>query len=236
MRLCRFFCPSLEGTEAVLDAEQSRHLSKVLRLNVGDTAELFDGKGCLASAIIKQLGRDQAVLRLTQKQQTPPAPKGRVILAVSIAKGERFDWLIEKCTELGCDHIAAVRYHHTVKMGSDSTMERAAKIAVAALKQSGRVFMPVLSGPADFEPTLADLCRRYPQAALAYGDIEGRPLAAFSMPRPDVIVCIGPEGGFTPHERTALAARSAVAVRFSDAVLRIETAAVAVCAALRQTV
>lgn len=233
MRLCRFFCPSLEGRTAVLDAEQSRHLAKVLRLSVDDSVELIDGKGCLASAKIMQLGRDQAVLTLLQKNHSPAKTAGRLILAVSIAKGERFDWLIEKCTELGCDHIAAVRYHNTVKMSSESAMERAKKIAIAAAKQSGRVFLPALTGPIAFEQSIAELCRLYPNAVLAYGDPEGRPIASgLPAPRPDVIVCIGPEGGFSMEERDFLAQRNAASLCINDGILRIETAAVAFCALL----
>jgi len=217
----------------MLDAEQSRHLAKVLRLSVGDSVELIDGKGCLASATIKEIGRQQAILTLLAKQYTPAKTAGRLILAVSIAKGERFDWLVEKCTELGCDHIAAVRYHNTVKMGSESAIGRAKKIAIAAAKQSGRVFLPALTGPISFEQSIAELCRLYPDAILAYGDPQGRPITSV-LPalRPDVIVCIGPEGGFSMEERDFLARRNAVALSINDGILRIETAAVAFCAVL----
>lgn len=233
MRLCRFFCSSLEGRTALLDAEQSRHLAKVLRLSVGDSVELIDGKGCIASAAINEIGRNQVRLTLLEKHCTPAKTAGRLILAVSIAKGERFDWLIEKCTELGCDHIAAVRYHNTVKMGKESTIERAKKIAIAAAKQSSRVFLPTLTGPTTFEQSITELSGLYPESIVAYGDPAGQPLEKrLPLPRPDVIVCIGPEGGFSSEERDLLAQRNAAALCINDGILRIETAAVAFCAVL----
>jgi 16S rRNA (uracil1498-N3)-methyltransferase len=232
MRTLRFYCETLDGDRAILDSIQSHHLSHVLRLEAGQGVEVFDGKGLLADAQVEQVGRKQVVLRLVKKTLVAAKTSGRVILAVSIAKGERFDWMIEKCTELGVDHIAAVQCERTVKMGKSSAVERYKKIALAAAKQCGRVYLPALSGPDTLKRTLDTLCASYPEAAVLYGDVDGELLDSVSdiAAGRDIIVCIGPEGGFSDSERELLAVSNVRPVSANPNILRIETAAIAFAA------
>lgn len=234
MRTLRFYCETFRDNHAILDASQSRHLSRVLRLTIGDPVQIFDGKGLLAQASVERIDPEQVTLRLLSTATIPPKTSGRIILAVSMAKGERFEWMIEKCTELGADHIAAVQYERTVKMGKNSALERCRKIALAAAKQSGRLHLPVLSGPTSLDKTLSELRTHYPDAQLVYGDADGKPLEPFdsTRTRPDIIVCIGPEGGFSDAERLFFDAASARPVCLNPNILRIETAAIAFSAVL----
>ena len=229
MRTLRFYCERLDGDRALLDSTQSHHLSHVLRLEVGQIVQVFDGNGLLADAKIEQIGRNQVLLHVVEITHLPPKTSGRVILAVSIAKGERFDWMIEKCTELGVDHIAAVQCDRTVKMGKSSALERYKKIVLAAAKQCGRAFLPTLSGPAALNRTLDSLRAVYPEAVLLYGDADGVSLDSVSgsAAGKDTIVCIGPEGGFSASELAFLASSNACAVSANPNILRIETAAIA---------
>lgn len=234
MRTLRFYCENLDSDRPVLDPVESRHLSKVLRLGPGADIEVFDGKGLLADAKVDQISRDQVFIHLIKKTQIAPTTSGRVVLAVSMAKGERFDWMIEKCTELGADHIAAVQYDRTVKMGKGSALDRYKKIALAAAKQCGRLYLPALSGPDTLAHTLESLRRSYPLASLWYGDAEGSDIdtAAQTNIGSDRIVCIGPEGGFSEEEHQFFASCGALAVRVNPNILRIETAAIAFSAVL----
>lgn len=234
MRSYRFYGVIPAEQRAWLDAVESRHLSKVLRLNVGDEVQIFDGQGQLAEAQVEQITRDGVQVRILQRSHIPPKTSGRVVLAVSMAKGERFEWLVEKCTELGADHIAAVQYHRTVKMGKQSALERWQKIALAAAKQSERVYLPTLSGPESFESAVHCFRQAYPNATLLYGDPEGQWLepGVHSPERRDWIVCIGPEGGFSKEELALLRVLNAQPVRVNPHILRIETAAVAFTAVL----
>lgn len=236
MRPVRFYCESIEP-RSILDPVESGHLSRVLRLTAGAAVELFDGKGTLAAGIVEQIGRNQVTVRVTQTTHTPPRGTGRIILAVSYAKGQRFDWLAEKCTELGADHIAAVQFERTVKLGSDKSLERLSKITLSAAKQCGRAFLPKLSGPAKLKPTVESLCGEYPGATLIYGSPEGKPLADGAKgPEPaDTIIFIGPEGGFTEGELDYFETLHASPVCIHPNVLRVETAAVAFCAILRSS-
>ena len=151
----RFFCESIQ-TESVLDPVESHHLCRVLRAQKGTAIELFDGKGTLAEGIVERTDKKNALIRTLTITQTPPPTSDRVILAVSFAKGQRFDWLVEKCTELGADHIAAVHFKRSVKLGKDTAMKRYRKIAVTAAKQSGRLFLPAIVAPAFYRISAAD--------------------------------------------------------------------------------
>ena len=162
---------------------------------------------------------------------------GRMILAVSFAKGQRFDWLVEKCTELGVDHIAAVQFERTVKLGKNTALERYRKITIAAAKQSKRLFLPKITGPEKFPATLDALVDRYPQSVLLYGDPKGVPLAEVAALNEgqDCIVVIGPEGGLCENELAFLSAKNSSGVMINRNILRIETAAVSFCAAVAVT-
>jgi 16S rRNA (uracil1498-N3)-methyltransferase len=233
MRPVRFYCETIEP-RSILDPVESGHLSRVLRLAAGAAVELFDGKGTLAEGIVEQIQRNQVTVRVTQQTHTPPRLTGRVILAVSYAKGQRFDWLAEKCTELGADHIAAVQFERTVKLGSDKSLERLSKITLSAAKQCGRTFLPKLTGPAKLKPTVESLCGDYPQRTLIYGSPDGKPLSdpANGSEGTDTIIFIGPEGGFTEAELDYFQTLNACPVCINPHVLRVETAAVAFCAIL----
>lgn len=235
MRLVRFYCESIE-LRTVLDPVESSHLSRVLRLSAGDPVDLFDGKGTLAQGTVDQVGKNQVTVQVTQRTYTPPRDRGAVILAVSYAKGQRFDWLVEKCTELGADHIAAVQFDRTVKLGNDKALQRLSKITIAAAKQCGRLWLPKLTGPAKLQPTIDTLFCEYPNCTRVYGSPTGKPLSdVIDSPQDtNTVIFIGPEGGFTDAELDAFGAMNAVPAGINSNILRVETAAVAFCAILRR--
>lgn len=227
----RFFCESIE-TESVLDPVESNHLCRVLRAQKGTPVELFDGKGTLAEGVVDRIDKKHTLVRSETITRTAPPASDRVVLAVSFAKGQRFDWLVEKCTELGVDHIAAVQFDRTVKLGKDTAMERYRKISVTAAKQSGRLFLPEITGPAKLQATLDTLTSQYPQSRLLYGEPDGAALPEHPDTRQtsDCIILVGPEGGLTEGEKHLLSKAGATGVSINRNILRIETAAMAFCA------
>ncbi len=235
MRTIRFYCESIEPL-SVLDPVESNHASRVLRLIVGAPVELFDGKGTLGEGVIEQVSRGQVTVKTsritTQKRDDRP----KIILAVSFAKGQRFDWLVEKCTELGADHIAAVQFERTVKLGKAETLQRLSKITISAAKQSGRLFLPKLTGPKKVNETLSFLQDEYPESTRLYGSPNGHAFAELSrMERPkNSIVFIGPEGGFSDQEIELFDSVGALPVCIHQNILRVETAAVAFCCLLSE--
>jgi len=227
----RFYCESID-TESFLDPVESGHLCRVLRAKKGTPLELFDGRGTLAEGIVERVDKKRTTVRIQKMVCTPGATTGRIILAVSFAKGQRFDWLVEKCTELGVDYIAAVQFERTVKLGKSTALERYRKISIAAAKQSKRLFLPKITGPEKFPTTLNSLIGQHPQCILLYGDPKGTSpsdLPALKNGQ-DCVIVIGPEGGLTENERALLTANGASGVMINRNVLRIETAAAAFCA------
>ncbi|RKY07548.1 MAG: hypothetical protein DRP56_05525 [Planctomycetota bacterium] len=229
----RFYCESID-TESFLDPVESSHLCRVLRAKKGTPVELFDGRGSFAEGIVERVDKKQTTVRAQKIVCTPAATSGRIILAVSFAKGQRFDWLVEKCTELGVDHIAAAQFERTVKLGRNTALERYRKISIAAAKQSKRLFLPEITGPEKLPATLNSLISQYPQGLFLYGDPKGTPPSGLSAAKDgqDCIITIGPEGGLSENELALLAASNASGVMISRNILRIETAAVAFCATM----
>lgn len=233
MKQSRFFCPELSSDEVVLDASESHHLAHVLRLQVGQRVELFDGAGKTARAEIVAIGKRGVHVKI-EEIAFSCRPASQIVLAVSLAKSQRFDFLVEKCTELGVDHIIAVVFGRTVKLGKEMSIERYRKITISAAKQSGCPFLPKLSGPWSLQKTMEYLRIDYPHAFWLYGDIcsqfscEKSPeqLTAMTAGK-DVLCLIGPEGGFTQEEKDLFKSVGICPIRLNPNTLRIETAAVA---------
>lgn len=232
MRKVRCYCELIQA-QSILDETESGHLCRVMRAKKETPVELIDGRGTLAVGRLVQADKKQAVIAVDHTEHMPPSDK-RLILAVSFAKGQRFDSLVEKCTELGVDHIVAVQFERSVKQGSASGMKRYRKISIAAAKQSGRLFLPDISGPLPLAQALADLNNHYPQSATLFGDPSADSIIEISdlKTQHDIIVVIGPEGGMTETETKLLQSHGGRGVSVNKNVLRIETAATAFCAIL----
>ncbi len=230
MSLHRCYCePIVEPTTELAGAE-ARHLGSVLRLQRGDKVELFDGAGSLASATVSAVEKNKVTLDIEHVGRSEPPKSCRIIIAVSVPKGRRFDWLIEKCTELGVDRICPVIFERTVKQPANpKTAGRWKNLAVSAAKQCKRLFLPVIDSPATLLDALEMLTAQYPQCRIIAGGLSDDcpPLAKQPFGKTDVAVIVGPEGGFTENEQSLLQGRGVVFVRLTDTVLRIETAAMA---------
>lgn len=228
MKHPRFFCEHIDSLTE-LDEEQSHHLTRVLRIEAGGQVELFDGCGTFAYGTVREIQKRKVIVAASDIQRHPRPQTGRLILAVSYAKGQRFDWMVEKCTELGADHIAAVQFERTVKLGSENAVTRLRKLSIAAAKQSGRLFLPEISGPLPLRETLSLLRKLYPDALCLCGDAQAKPIAYEQVTKRDLIVLVGPEGGFTSSESEWICSEKIERVSINPNILRVETAAVAFC-------
>ncbi len=230
MKEKRFFQSPINQGGSEITGPEAHHLIKVMRCQVGDSLELFDGKGCLAQASIVEVKSKKVLISITSIEQFPARDTQRIILAVSLAKGERFDWLISKCSELGVDHIIPVLYERTVKKGSGKNiLERFEHLAIAAAKQSERLFLPQIDSPMSLSETLEHCQTLYPHAQWLIGSLNesAKPVTTLSWQDEDVIVFIGPEGGFADSEESLLLSHPSLALRISDTILRTETAGMA---------
>jgi 16S rRNA (uracil1498-N3)-methyltransferase len=228
MRTTRFFCDSInQNTGTILADAQFRHLTKVLRLKIGDTIELFDGKGALAQAIIEKIEKTQAILAVKNIKNYPKPARQRIIIASSIAKGERFELLVAKCTELGIDRIVPTIFERTVKQSLQH--RRLETIALESTKQCQRLFLPTIDSPISLLQAIEKLQLEYPAAKIIFGSLteNAKSIISVDFGSNDVIAFIGPEGGLTEIEENMLRKINAQPFKLTDTVLRIETAAIA---------
>lgn len=235
LSLSRFYCDKIDKGQVRLDKAEAHHLINVMRLSAGEQIELFDGRGKLAKSVIAEIKRDDVLVEVKEVQTFEPRTDGRIVIAASIAKGQRFDMLISKCTELGVDHIAAVVFERTVKqLSGDGALERYEKLSISAAKQCGRIFLPRITGPMNPAETISFLKNEYPQGRFIFGSLnkEAESIAETISDGSDVIAFVGPEGGMSNAEECMLIKHRTKGVRLTDTVLRIETAAIAFSAIL----
>ncbi len=232
MRTARVFCGAIGQDNAVISDIQLRHLTKVLRLKTGDIVQLFDGKGTVAQAVIEKITKDEALLKVQNRKIFDTAGRRKIVIAPSIAKGQRFEMLVAKCTELGIDGIAPVIFERTVKQQLQH--HRLESIAVESAKQCGRIFLPAIDRPADFQKALENLRAQYPKAKIVFGSLAAgaESIINLDLGTNDCLAFVGPEGGLAETEENLLKKINAQSVRLTDTILRIETAAIAFAAVL----
>jgi 16S rRNA (uracil1498-N3)-methyltransferase len=235
MHLNRFYCDSLKEPAVELTGGQAHHLFTVCRLKAGDKVELFDGAGTLATAFIKKAKGKSVLLKITNLEKIKKPDRPEVIIAVSPPKGERFDWLLEKCTELGVDRIVPVIFKRTIKQPKNPKVaQRWRNITIAAAKQCRRIFLPQIDMPMTLSEALSALKKQYNKAEILIGSLEPKSAALITnrFGTKDTIAFIGPEGGITEDEKTFLENCGAKFVRLTDTILRVETAALVFAAIL----
>jgi 16S rRNA (uracil1498-N3)-methyltransferase len=165
----RFYAPpeafAPDGASVVLSAEESRHLRDVLRLRAGDEAFVFDGEGReFACAVGEGVGR-AATLEVRARAE-PPAPESplELTLAVALLKGEKFDLVVQKATELGASRVVPVatkRADVRLRDRADAArrVERWRRLALEAAKQSGRARVPAVAEPVALDSFVAGAAR-----------------------------------------------------------------------------
>ena len=228
----RFLCanlPETPGSTVTLDRDQARHAIRVLRLSVGDTVQLIDGQGTTATATLTTADKP-TTCTITAIHRTPP-PAPRIELATAIPKGPRADAMVNDLAQLGTDRLIPLITARSVVHPRDTKLERFAKAASEAGKQSGNTHFMQIDDATAFADALdcdADL--------KLIADPNAEPLAGLAQDLNSVKtvrILIGPEGGLTDQERTAAVDAGFTPWRYSPNTLRIETAAAAAVAILR---
>jgi 16S rRNA (uracil1498-N3)-methyltransferase len=231
----RFFLANLSDSgTAVLDGIEAHHLLHVLRASPGDIVELFNGAGLVAKAEVVKAGRRDIDLRVLDSHREEPSSR-QVIIGTAVPKGDRFDWLIEKATELGVTRLVPLTTERSVVDPRDSKLDKLRQTVIAACKQSGRNHLlelsPVTTWASFVKETLSSshsfVAHPGPGAPVMSSELLGN--------HSQVAFAIGPEGGFTDGEVALAAEHKVTPISLGPLILRIETAAVALaaCTALR---
>ncbi len=231
----RFYCPEpiVEG-RATLSGDEARHLARVRRLGTGDRVEIFDGFGKAYRAVVDAVGRDRVTLRIEGDPTLEPAQTLELTLASAVPKGDRFDWIVEKATELGVHRLIPLLTERSIVDPRSAKLDRLRRRVVEACKQCGRARLLELNAPMAWSELLAQ--SDLPTARfLAHPDSveQASPPWGFhplgSWPIRQAIVAIGPEGGFTDSEVADAMALDWHPLRLGPTLLRVETAALAAC-------
>jgi 16S rRNA (uracil1498-N3)-methyltransferase len=216
--------PLAAGEPVVVDQALARQLKSVLRLATGDRVRVFGG-GREFEAEITALDARSVTLLPGAEVHPNTEPRLRLTLYMALIKGEKFDWGLQKATELGVHRVVPVRTMRTVK--TQLNPARAARILTEATEQCGRLSVPTL-GPVTAFAEAIDAVGR--PAWIAYeGETASGPdaVAPHLAGAAEAALFIGPEGGFDPAEVAQAEAAGIRRVGLGPRILRAETAAVA---------
>lgn len=233
----RFYAPpsAFYAQSVSLTADEARHLRDVLRLKTGDEVFVFDGVGHEFRASVVTTSRDSAELRI-EAEVEPAKPEShlQLNLCVALLKGEKFDLVVQKATELGVTELTPLitRYADIqLRDASDATkrVTRWRRIALEAAKQSGRAFVPEIRMPETVFTGSNDSDLR-----LMFAERGGRGLESLIGQKPrSVTALIGSEGGWSDEEIQEAEAHDFHVVTLGGRILRAETAAITVAALLQ---
>lgn len=215
-----FTLDSLEKTSIVtLTEKELQHLTTVMKGEVGDFVEIIDGKGWLGEGKITLLQKGKATIELSKKTHIPPETRP-LVLAPAIPFMSHLDFLIEKGTELGADAFWLYPSERSQTI-SKERLTRLESILIAALKQSGRLYLPRL----ELFPSLNKV--PLTDADYYFGDLEKEAIYPHKPISGQTVFFVGPEGGFTIDETLFLKKHfKATGIKLSPNILRAETAAI----------
>lgn len=209
-----------------LDAEESKHLIKVLRKSKGDEIQFTDGKGCLLHGAIIDANPKKARIQVEQRHYQPE-DDFHIHLAICPTKNlDRMEWMLEKITEIGVHEVTFIESKHSERVFLK--MDRLEKKVIAACKQSLKYHFPKINGLKPLEEVLKEARFDAYQRFIAYIDEENtRHLFEKAEPNQSYIVLIGPEGDFSKEEIAMALEYHFLPCSLGKARLRTETAGVA---------
>lgn len=225
----------------LLDEAESKHAVRVLRLGVGDRVHLVDGRGGFYDAEIGDANPKRVVLRILAVQEKYQQRKHRLHIAIAPTKNmERLEWFLEKATEIGIDEITPLICDRSERR--EVKTERLEKVAVAAMKQSLKAYLPRINEAVRFSAFIKGMPVGSANSSIAAQPDSGTKrfiahcdagekvfLSASVEPGDSVVILIGPEGDFSPSEISEALNANFIAISLGESRLRTETAALAAC-------
>jgi 16S rRNA (uracil1498-N3)-methyltransferase len=247
----RFYAPptafnaNLDGV--TLELDEARHLRDVLRLKTGDEVYVFDGEGREFHCRIEESRRDTAQLKVIS-EVAPARPESplELTLAVALLKGEKFDLVVQKATELGVTRVVPVATKLAdirLRDASDAAkrVARWQRIALEAAKQSGRAVVPQITSPVSFASLIQDAATKLQDTAsgafLMFSERDGESIVGakekLAANLSWLTALVGSEGGWTDEELAAARQARWTIVTLGGRTMRAETAAIAVTVLLQ---
>jgi 16S rRNA (uracil1498-N3)-methyltransferase len=227
-----FYTEQIEhgNPELLLDEGNSKHAVSVLRMQDGELLHLTDGKGYLLSGIITVAHKKNCRVHITGSSYTE-APERKTGIGISLIKNPvRFEWFLEKATEIGVTDIFPLLCQRTEKQ--HFRQDRMKNVLVSALLQSRQTWLPVLHEPVKFDNMVAEQ-DKFAQKLIAHCvDQDKRKLDKTTIAASQLIL-IGPEGDFTPAEIERAVQNGYIPVALGETRLRTETAGIVAAVLLR---
>lgn len=225
MRLHRFFIEKTidsEGVNSLSSPSLVHQLRRVFRLHEGDQAIFFDGNGSEYVSEIVSMTDEKLGFKVHETRVVKPHSPLRLTLAVSLIKKDNFEWIIEKGTELGVSEFIPLVSERSEKKGFN--MERAKKIMIEAVEQSGRTFVPEVKEPISLKEYLDTETREM----IAFHTEAKEKIKNFSRNGDNLVALVGPEGGWSQKEIDMFESKGVTILSLDTPVLRAETAAIAI--------
>ncbi len=235
--LISFVCMSLPiffhanatvGNIELLDENNAHHVVQVLRMQPGENIQLTNGAGLLWTAVISEAGKKTCLVKIEQEEQLPRLHVRKSAIAISPVKNvSRFEWFLEKATELGIAEIFPVKCKRTEK--EHFRLDRLRQICTSAMLQSRQTWLPLLHEPVAFSDFIkSSEAHAYHNRWIAHCEgYEKHHLARALQPgMNDSLLLIGPEGDFTTDEIFEATNGGYVPVSLGETRLRSETAGV----------
>ena len=221
---------NIGGDQLTLTQEESRHIIKVLRKQKGDAFLATDGAGTTYECQVGSFAHGLVTASILSKEEGRGEPEFQLILAVALLKKDRFKWIIEKGTELGISNFMPIVTERTI--GTERSMKpaRCRKIAISAMKQSGRSRLPEIADPMTFHALLNASPMADVQLIAHEKDDRQNLDDVFHTPVRSAVLCVGPEGGFTEEEVIFAREHGYRSFRMGIRRLRTETAAITAAA------
>jgi 16S rRNA (uracil1498-N3)-methyltransferase len=227
MALPFFYTESVDSNtkELVLNEDTSKHIVNVLRMHAGEQLQLTDGKGNLITAAIKEAHKKHCSVTVTDSQFIA-RHSPQVTIAISLIKNtSRFEWFLEKATEIGISKIIPLRCERTEKQ--NFRYERMKGILISAMLQSQQTWLPVLDEPTKYENMKIWKCENGINLIAHCMDGAKQKLSHSQIfTSPHSLICIGPEGDFTKQEIELAMQNDFIPVSLGNTRLRTETAGI----------
>lgn len=220
-----FYQSDIEKTP-VLSEEDSRHCVKVLRKNIKDKIHVVDGIGGLFECEITKAHEKKCEVRILSVEREFEKRNHYLHIAIAPTKNaDRIEYFIEKCVEIGVDEITLIQTKHSERKNQKT--ERLEKIAISAMKQSLKAYLPKVNELTDFEKFIksVDIEAKF----VAHLTDDARPLKDAVADKTEVLLMIGPEGDFAKEEILLAQQTGFQVVTLGNSRLRTETAGVVAC-------
>lgn len=225
-----FYHPSLptDNSSIAFDKDESRHMTKVLRKKEGDLIYITNGIGEIITASLTLVSPKQIEATILERQIQPPLPYELHMAVAPTKNNDRFEWFLEKATEIGIQSITPILCEHSER--KVIKLDRFERILESAMKQSLRAYKPILHPLVSFSEYIQEQNASDIIKCIAHCEAGNKSfLSEIVEPKTKVLILIGPEGDFSYNEILLAQSKKYHEITLGTSRLRTETAAITAC-------